>query len=134
MRCENCGKEVPEGKAVCPDCGAVIMPRPAADPQDGRDAPDSRKWNKDKLSVVLGIVGIAAFCAMPFTAFAATFDLYFLGVGASLLSPFGPFACAFGMSFALREKKYKPGIVLNFIGLALYAAFFLLAIYALTTD
>lgn len=134
MRCENCGKEMPEGASVCPECGCGLVQRPASEPQTGQNNPDSQKWNKDKLSIVLGVVSIAAFFAMPATRLASAFDLYFAGVAASLLTPVGPFAGAFGLSLALKEKKYRPGVVLNAIGLALYSSFILLVIYQLSTD
>lgn len=47
MYCRNCGKELAEGTAVCPECGEVLMPGAPASNQNGTEQNSGNSYSYD---------------------------------------------------------------------------------------
>ena len=62
--CSNCGKEIPEGANVCPDCGTAVVSAPVAvvDPWDHTSEFDAKDISDNKIyalsAYVFSILGV----------------------------------------------------------------------------
>ncbi len=103
MFCQSCGKEMPDGAAYCPGCGAQASASSGASPTSRgfdaltKDRKAQEYWFERLLAYVVD--AIIVFVALAIVGAIVAFPLFFAGV--SVRSAFGPYAIVGGLIFVL---------------------------------
>ena len=106
MFCARCGKEIPEGAAFCPSCGAPAQAGAASPgaspPLSGidsltKDSKAQEYWFERLLAYVVD--AIIVFVVLAIVAALVAFPFFFAGFSLGIV--FGPFALLGGLFFVL---------------------------------